>query len=369
MKFKENLRGNLRGNLRIIWAITAKDITDAIKNKIVQGVLIGVAFLMLSSQALSLLMGLRDESAAYFLDQGKSIAIKDVVRSHELNFYPRDDLSSLKDAVSKSAEPAIGIVIPVNFDEQVTAGGNIQLHAFYAHWPKSDSIAEVVAYFEEHLSGMTGADIRIDMSVNQVYPPAQGVGYPMMVAFGMVLGVMTVGFILTPYLIVDEKDTHTLEALLISPARTMHLLIGKSLVGLFYSVIASSLIFILSWRWIVHWDIILLAIVLGGLSAVSVGLLVGILFDTPTNVNMFVGLLLAVFLVPMYLWTSLAPKLSPFLQSAISALPSIAMYKLVRLSFTETPTLNIFWINVVVLLTWMFLMLGLTAWRIRRLDQ
>jgi len=140
-------------------------------------------------------------------------------------------------------------------------------------------------------------------------------------------------------------------------------------VGLFYSLTASSLIFILSWRWIVHWDIIILAIILGGLSAVSVGLFVGTIFDTPTNVNMFVGLLLAVFLMPMYLWTSLAPKLSPFVQSAISALPSIAMYKLVRQSFTETPTLGALGVNTIILLAWILVVLGGVGWRIRRLDR
>jgi len=361
MKFKENLR--------IIWAITAKDITDAIKNKIVQGVFIGVAFLMFSSQALSLLMGFKDEPTAHFWDQGKSVVVKDIVRSRKLNFHPRDDVIDLKDAVSQSAEPVVGIVIPVDFDERVSVGSSIQAKAYQAHWTKPDAVAEIVGYFEENLSLKTGIAIQINVEDHKIYPPAEGLGYPMMIAFGMVIGVMTVGLILTPYLIVDEKESHTLEALLISPARTMHLLIGKSVVGQSYSLIASSLIFILSWRWIVHWDIIFLAIILGGLSAVSVGLLIGVLVDTPTNVNMFVGLLLAVFLMPMYLWTSLAPKLSPFVQSAISALPSIAMYKLVRQSFTESPTLSMLWVNIVILLTWTLLISGLVAWRVRRLDR
>ena len=195
----------LKEHLRIIWAITAKDITDAIKNKIVQGVLIGVAFMLLSSQALSLLLGLKDESTAYFWDQGKSTTIKEIVRSRELNFYPRGNLFDLQDSVSQSAEPVIGIVIPLNFDEQIAAGECIHLPAYYAHWPKPDAIAEVEIYFEENLSRFIGADICIDVDDHPVYPPAQGLGYPMMVAFGMVLGVMTVGLILTPYLIVDEK--------------------------------------------------------------------------------------------------------------------------------------------------------------------
>ncbi|MCP4296638.1 MAG: hypothetical protein GY786_13620 [Proteobacteria bacterium] len=67
----------------------------------------------------------------------------------------------------------------------------------------------------------------------------------MMIAFGMVLGVMTVGLILTPYLIVDEKESHTLEALLISPARTSHVLIGKSLVQVEQSHYHTILIYFL----------------------------------------------------------------------------------------------------------------------------
>lgn len=358
----------LKTNLRIIWAITAKDITDAIKNKIVQGVLIGVAFMMLSSQALSLLLGLKAESTAFFWDQGKSVIIKEIVRSRELDFYPRDDLAELQDAVSQSAEPILGIVIPPDFDERVS-GGAISLQTYYAHSTKPGTVNELTAYFEDHLSRQTGVAISLETAGNPLYPLAEGLGYPMMIAFGVVLGVMTVGLILTPYLIVDEKETHTLDALLISPAGVTHLLIGKSLVGLFYSLTASLLIFAFSWRWIVHWDLIFLAIIFGGLCSVSIGLLVGASFETPTTVNMFVGLLLGILLIPMYLFTSLAPKLSPFVRTIMESFPSIAMYKIVRQSFAEFASLNAVVINLAILLIWMLAMLGAVAWQIRRLDR
>jgi len=359
----------LKENFRIIWAITAKDITDAIKNKIVQGILFGVALMVLSSQALALLVGLKDEPKAYYWEQGKSIYIKEIVRAREMNLFPQDGLRDLKDTVSQSVEPVIGIVIPVDFDERIAKDEGVRLQAFYAQRITPEAIHNVVTHFEKQLSDNLGSAITFEIDGNRVYPPAQSAGYPMMVAFGTVLSVMTIGLILTPYLIVDEKENHTIDALLVSPARTLHLLIGKSLVGLVYSLTASTLIFFLSWRWIVHWDIMILAVILGGLSAVSVGLLVGSLLNTPTNVNMVVGLLLMAFLLPMYLWTSLAPKLSPILQPAMAALPSIAMYKLVRLSFTEIPTVDLLGSNILILLAWVFVALGLVAWRIRRLDR
>jgi ABC-2 type transport system permease protein len=361
MKFKDHLR--------IIWAITAKDICDAIKNKIVQGVLIGVGFMMLSSQALSLLIGFKEGSTAHFWDQGKSSIIKDIVRSRDLNFFPRNNLADLQSTVSQSVEPVLGIVIPADFDEQVAGGDPIYLHAYRAHWPKPDAISEVVDYFEENLSRATDTRISIEVDSEWLYPPGGGLGYPMMLALGMVLGVMTVGLILTPYLIVDEKDTKTLDALLISPARITHLLLGKSLAGLFYSLTASSLILVFSWRWIIHWYLILGAVLLGGLCAVSIGLLVGAFFENPSTVNMFSGLLIAGLLMPAYLWTSLASKMPPFLLSLIDVLPSITMYKIVRQSFIDITSFGVIWINSAILLAWSFIMIGLVGWRIRSLDR
>jgi len=356
-------------NLRIIWAITSKDIADAIKNKIVQGVFIGVAFLMLSSQALPFLMSLKNESRAFYWDQGKSITIKDIVRSRELDLYPRDNLAYLHLTVSQSAEPVLGIIIPSNFDEEVGAGKNIELQANYAYWVQPDRLAVLRSYFEEQLSARIGVSIEINTDGDLLYPPADGLGYPMMIAFGVVLGVMTVGLLLTPYLIVDEKDTHTIDALMVSPAKTIHLMIGKSLVGLFYSVSASLMIFVFSWRWVVHWDVMMMAVLLGGLSAVSLGLLVGIFIETPTNVNMVVALVLAGLSMSMYFSMSLATKVSPFFLSMMDALPSVAMYKIVRISFTEIVSGEDVWINSTILLFWIVVFLSIGGWRIRRLDR
>jgi ABC-2 type transport system permease protein len=356
-------------SFRIIWAIAAKDIIDAIKNKIVQGVLIGVAFLMLSSQALPILVSFKNHSSAYFWDQGKSNLIKDIVRRRELELHSRESLSDLISSVSQSPEPVLGIIIPSNFDELVQSEDKIKLQAVYANWIKTDDQAKLKSYFDEQLSLMVGIPIEIMVDGELAFPPVDGLGYPMMIAFGVVLGVMTVGLILTPYLIVDEKEAHTLDALLISPAGTIQILIGKALVGLFYSLTASLMIFAFSWRWITHWDIMIIAILVGGLCAVSFGLLVGTIIESPANVNIVVALILAGFLMPMYFWTSLASKLSPVLNSIMTALPTIAMYKLVRISFTEVINVSQVLINGTILISWIIVMLILVGWRIHLLDR
>jgi ABC-2 type transport system permease protein len=356
-------------NFRIIWAIAYKDIVDAIKNKIFQGVLVGVAFLMLSSQALPMLYRFKNQPNIYFWDQGKSKTLRDIVHNRELNLRARDGISDLYSSVSQSPEPVLGVIIPSNFDEQVQTGEKITLQAVYANWVQTNDQEDLKSYFNEHMSLRIGVPIEINREGTITYPPEGGLGYPMMIALGVVLGVMTVGLILTPYLIVDEKEAHTIDALLISPAGTVQILIGKSLVGLFYSVTASLMIFAFSWRWVTHWDVMIIAVLAGGLFAVSFGLLIGTVIESPANVNIVTALILAGFLLPMYFWTSLASKISPLLNLIISTLPTIAMYKLVRISFTEIFSRNQFWINGTILFSWIFVMLTLVGWRIRLLDR
>jgi hypothetical protein len=72
-------------------------------------------------------------------------------------------------------------------------------------------------------------------------------------------------------------------------------------------------------------------------------------------------------LLPLYFWTSFASKISPSFNFIISAFPSIAMYKIVRISFTEIFSASQIWINGTILLSWIFVILILVGWRIHLL--
>jgi hypothetical protein len=170
-------------------------------------------------------------------------------------------------------------------------------------------------------------------------------------------------------LVLDEKENHTLEALLVSPAKTYHLLIGKSLVGLFYSLLAAFIMFAFTWRWIVQWDIAVLAVVFGSLSTVSVGLLFGSIFDEFINVNMWVGLIIVVFMVPVFLWTNIATKLSPPLKTFFQILPSMAMSNLMTISFSNQPAFQEVFTNSLIMIVFSIFILSLVGWRIHRLDR
>ena len=358
-----------RESARIIWAIASKDIVDAIKNKLVLGILIGIGFMMLSSQALPLLLKNNSEPRAFFYDEGKSALIKEIVRSRDLDFFPSDSLQDLRVAVGASAVPVLGLVIPANFDELVEDNSPIELEGVSIHWAKPSEVAALITHFESELSSRTGQSVRIRMAQEQIYPDSQSLGFTVMIVTGLVIGVMSLGLILVPVLVMDEKENHTLEALLISPAKTYHLLIGKSLVGIFYSLLAALVMFAFTWHWIVQWDIVILAVVLGSMCAVALGLLLGSAFENFATVNMWVGGIIMVMMIPVFLWTSIVDKLSSPVKLLFQALPSLAMSKMVTFSFSDQFPLKELFTNSVVMILFIIVILSLVGWRIRRMDR
>jgi hypothetical protein len=70
----EKNRSSARECLRIIWAIATKDITDAIKDKAVLTVVLGMAMLMLSAQAFPFLLKLSATPRAICTTPGTQLA-------------------------------------------------------------------------------------------------------------------------------------------------------------------------------------------------------------------------------------------------------------------------------------------------------
>ena len=59
-----------------------------------------------------------------------------------------------------------------------------------------------------------------------------------MIATVLVIVLATIGGFMVPYLILEEKQTHTMEVLLVSPASVSQIGTGKALAGLFYCLAA-----------------------------------------------------------------------------------------------------------------------------------
>lgn len=360
---------NLKESVRIILTIAAKDITDAIKNSTTLSIMLGVAVMMLVGMALPLLFGLRRVPTAIVYDPAKSTLIRGLTARSEFDLRLVDSQEELESAVAGSSELVLGIVIPAGFQQAEGSGGEIEMDGYFAHWANPDKVAGLVAFFEKELGAASWQTVHIAIEGHAVYPSSELDLQPSLLAINLTVLLLIVGLALVPYLMIEEKETHTFDALLVSPARFGQVVSGKALAGMFYCLCAAVVVFLFNTRWIVHWEIAALAFVLGAAFTVAVGLLLGIISENPTTVNLWVGLLLMLLLVPMLLAKLVSAKLPVVVQAILPWMPSVAMGKLVGLSMVGVvPAMDI-WSNAGILAVESLVFYALVVWRVRRSDR
>lgn len=360
---------NLKESIRIILAIAAKDIADAIKNRTTLSIMLGVGVMMLTGLALPLLFGLRRIPTAIVYDPTRSTLIRGLTARSEFSIRLVGSQKELESAVAGSSELMLGIVIPAGFQQAEGSGGEIEMDGYYVHWAKPDKVAELVAFFEQELGKASWQTVHIAVDGNAVYPTSKLGLQPFMLAMNLTILLLVVGLALVPYLMIEEKETHTFDALLVSPARFSQVVAGKALAGLFYCLCAAVVVFIFSTRWIVHWEIAALAFLLGAVFAVAAGLLLGVLSENPTTVNLWIALLFMLLLVPTILAELANAKLPAVVQSILPWMPSVAMAKLVGFSMAGTvPAVDI-WSNAGILAAESLVFYALVVWRVRQSDR
>lgn len=360
---------NLSDNLRIMWAIAAKDIVDAIKNKTTISIIVGVAFLMLSGQALPLLLKLKSIPSVVVYDAGESGLVAELKKSDDLGLRAARSQQEMQDAVGAAASPLLGLAIPANFDQTLETGGPVELAGYFVHWISPADAAEVEIFFEEKLTQVVGKQVRINTKGRAVYPVPDGGGHPFMVAMSLVTAILTICGAIVPFLMIEEKETHTLDALLVSPASIGQVVAGKATAGTFYGLTAAGVVFAFNLRMVAHWEVALLAALCGTLFAVAVGLLLGSLFDNPGSMNLWFGAALVVLLMPMFLVNTLGANAPAILRTIMSWIPSVLLIKVILISFSGSVPWGEVLTNLGAILGCTGLLLALVVWRVRRSDR
>jgi ABC-2 type transport system permease protein len=176
------------------------------------------------------------------------------------------------------------------------------------------------------------------------------------------------GIFLVPSLLFEEKETKTMQALLVSPASISQVVLGKALAGVFYILVTALVIFAFSFAEVVHWEIALLFVACGAFFSVAIGLLLGSLFDKQQDmVGWMTGLLL--FLVGAILVQSLNMQLPVFVKEILPWLPSVALADICRVVYSEVvPSARIL-IDVIDILVFSLPIYAVVIWRIRRSDR
>jgi ABC-2 type transport system permease protein len=357
--------------IRIIWAIAAKDITDAIKNKTIISVVLGMAMMMLSTLAFPFLLGLSAAPRAVVYDAGKpadgtSPLISAMAEDGTYRLTEVESEQALETVLLDLNAKVLGLVIPADLAQAVESGEEVAFEG-YVVWARRSAAGELASEMEAYLETILQRPVYVDTGGNILYPPAGGTGSQGMTAAVLALILVTTGGFLVPYLIFEEKQTHTMDALLVSPASASDIVVGKAVAGIVYCLVAMAVVLAFNYANVVSWGVVALAVLVGAFLAVGVGLLMGSMFETAQQVGAWSIIPIMGLMAPIMLAT--LGGLPPALESVLAWMPTISLGNLFLLSFSGSATLAQALPDLALVLAWTLPLYAAVIWIVRRSDR
>lgn len=337
-----NVARSNREGWRIIGAVAGKDLLDAFKNRTLLGIVVGMLLVVLTSQALPLLLVLRAEQTVFVYDGGAAPTVAEALALGDgFSVHTPQSAEVTRAAVGESASAVLGLIVPAG---TALTGDPIRLEGVIPYWVAPAARAEIVQGIEAALAERLGAPVEVH--VEPVYPAADGSGRHYMASLLLFTVLMLTGMLMTPYLLVDEKETHTLDALLVSPARVGQIVVGKGLVGLAYCAIAAAVVLTFNAAIVTNWGLLALGIAAGALLFVGLGLLLGSLFSNMTALNMAASGVALVLLIPALVAGLPGARLSPWMVALLRWVPSVAFIRVARTAMSGSVATPGTWANL-----------------------
>lgn len=360
-------RSPLRDNLRILWAIAAKDIMAAIRNKQALSALISGLFVIVMYRYLPQITGDIREYRLYLHDAGDATAVAVLENSPDLRTRTYPSEARVVDLLAEDGEATdFGLVIPADYDATVAAGGAPVLTVYVMAWAPDDLVRDQLQTVEGEIAAATGAAVRFDEQ--RVVLAPDGLGGAVMPALSLVFIALMNGLMVPSNLLLEEKQSKTLAALLVSPATAGQVVLGKAISGAVYVILGVGVAAGFNHTLISHWGLIALGLVSGALFCVGLGLLVGSMVETKEQMMLWNMIFVMPMLLPIFL--SLLTGLIPDIAIAVFRfIPTVALFDVFRLSMVGAPTFADWAPRLALCIAWAALVLGLVIVRLRRSDR
>jgi hypothetical protein len=223
-------------------------------------------------------------------DTANTTLVADLEGSTSLSVQELHSEQEFELALCSAIYPEIGLVIPA--DIRPTIGGESVEFQGYSCWGKRHQASEAQPKLEELLSQSLGMQVEVNIQGNIIYPPSEGVLYISLATVNSIVLILMIGMFIVPNLLIEEKETKTMEALLASPASIAQVVSRKALAGIVYILVSAIIIFLITWTDIIHWDMVLLFVIGSGIFSVAVGLVLGVCSKPQDMAGWMVAILL-----------------------------------------------------------------------------
>lgn len=351
-------------NLYMAWVIASKDIVDALKNKATRTNIILMMGMVVFFYWTSTLRPFdkRIDTAVY--DEGNSsltIGTAELADGYTFRFY---EAASIHELERMMGYKQLGVVIPADFEQILASGGEPTLSG-YILWVHRARAAELEAKYSAKFTELLGQPVRVEIGENFVIPApdVESSG----VHFSILLATLFVAISLVPALMLEEKRTKTLDALLVSPSSAGQVVLGKALAGLFYVLLGGGLFFALHWAYVTNWGLALLAFL--GFAMFSIGLALAMGSFIQSRQHMLIWMLPITFVLIVPAIFSQEPNLAPDLKAVFSWLPTSALVRIFQFSLSSSAPLDQLLTNLAVALGGTVLVYAAVVWKVRRSDR
>jgi ABC-2 type transport system permease protein len=362
----EKKRHTLVDALNITWTIASKDIVDALKNKVVVSMIIMLSIMLLVPKMLPLIFE-QSQTMLPIYDMGKSSLVAELRNNPDISVQGLRSEQEFHAALCGAVYPMIGLRIPAGFDQLLAVGKQVEFQG-YVCWSKRYQVSELHPILEEILSQSLDFPATIHIEGNLVYPPSNGVLSLSLATINSVLMILMMGIFLVPSLLFEEKESKTMQALLVSPASISQVVIGKALAGSFYILVTAVMIFAISWADVVHWEMVMLFVIGGGIFSVAVGLMLGSFYEKQQDMVGWITALLLL-LVGATVVKMLGVELPTLVERILPWVPSVALAEICQAAYSETVPVTRVLTNLGIVLSVSLPLYALVIWKVRRSDR
>lgn len=354
-----------RDRFRILTVLVGKDLLDGLKNRSLLQMVLSVSFLMVIFRVLPVLGSRGDAPQLALYDAGDSQLAEQLEQSTKVDVVAVRSQDELEAYLGSRGAVVLGLALPPDLNRSIQESESIHLEGYLDHWVGDSAAVDIETTAEGVLTDLLGKPVDIEV-VHGVYARSTGLK-AFENSLAMLVMLYAFGVFVTPLLVLEEKETKTIQALLVSPATPGEVVLGKALTGLTFCLVASALWAAFSVGWIVHWGPLVLGVILGSLFTVALGLVLGFLCQQGQQASLWGFVLLQ----PLVL----GPAFSEFdfvperIRQVLSWIPTTALADVLRASFGGSGALREVAPELVFLGACTALMLTAAAWLARRSDR
>jgi ABC-type transport system involved in multi-copper enzyme maturation permease subunit len=356
----------LMDSLYNAWIIGTKDIWDALKNKRSLVNILIMAGMVVFFYWLTAIRPFDTDVDVVVYDEGNTTLALESVTLSDGSTYNFFMATSVQDLETKMAYRSLGLILPADFDQVRASGGILTLDGAIL-WVSRANVAGLETKFSQAFSEILGQPVQVVIGGNVLIPQANANGMPTNIASLMVYFVFWTALSLIPGLMLEEKQTRTMDALLASPASPGQVVLGKALAGSFYVLLIGGFALVLLQAYVVHWGMLLLAFLGYVLLAVGLGLALGSFVKTPTQIGLWSVMVILFLVIPPLFY--MESNLKAGIRTVLTWLPSSALASLFRFGCSTGVTPALLWPNLAVAVASIGIVFALAIWKVRRSDR